>query len=359
MFYERISKNIPAIGESLAQYKGTEFIDRVGEEVTREVILSVLCGGNIRSLTERLTRRRLTLSNAALLMTFLRSANEIDEFVSKIPSIIKSELKSEISKEKKAFLQWFIGLTGKSIQNVLRNEENELDPYLSTLEESLRQFSDQCNSDYGELEGTLKVEGMECQIDWHFLLYVFAAIGTQTLAIRGSEKSMYGKLFEKLILGSLLTILGFQIIDPQYSDRDENVFWLSERGRKRESDATLLYRPGIGARFDIGFIGPGNTEISLDKVSRFEREMEFGRQVHYMSTIILVDRIGEGSRIVEMADEINGDIVQMSMTHWIIEVGRILSEKIGFSHPILDMTETESLEYIRTELQKIEFRMFI
>ena len=58
--------------------------------------------------------------------------------------------------------------------------------------------------------------------------------------------------------------------------------------------------------------------------------MEFGRQVHYMSTIILVDRIGEGSRIVEMADQINGDIVQMSMTHWIKEVGEILNKKNRF-----------------------------
>ena len=252
MLYDKISGNIPLVGESLAQYKGTEFIDRIGEEVTREVILSVLCGGNIRSLTEKLTRRRLSLSNAALLMTFLKSSNEIDDFIGKIPSIVKSELKTRISKEKKLFLQWFIGLTGKSIQNVLRNEKDELDAYLSTLGESLKQSSDQCSMDYGELEGAFKVEGVECQIDWHFILFVFAAIGTQTLAIRGSEKSMYGKLFEKLILGCLLSILGFEIIDPQDSNRIENVFWLSERGRKRESDATLLYKPGIGARFDIG-----------------------------------------------------------------------------------------------------------
>ena len=359
MLYDRISSFIPSIGESLAKYKGVEFIDRVGEDVVRQVVVSVLCGGNIRSMTESLTRRRLTLSNAALLMTFLKSSREIEEFIVKMPSIVKSELRSSISKEKKLFLQWFVGLTGKSIQNVLRNENNELDVYLSDLEGTLNLSSIQCKADYGDLKGAIRVGDIEYHVDWDFILHLFAAIGTQTLAIRGSEKSIYGKLFEKLILGSLLSILGFQLIDPNETDKIENVFWLSERGKKRESDATILFKPGIGVRFDIGFIGPGNTEISLDKVSRFEREMEHGRQVHYMSTIILVDRIGDGSRIVEMAESINGDIVQMSMAYWIKEVGDILYEKIGFCHPILEMSDSESLDYINQKMQSVNLKEFL
>ena len=324
MTYEKISKNIPRVGESLAKYKGVEVIDRIGEDIIKEVVASVLCGGNIRSLTEGLTRRRLTLSNAALFTTFLKSSHDIENFIDKLPEIVKMELNSNISNEKKLFLQWCVGLTEKSIQNVLRSENDEFDNYLNDLEESLKQSANKCKADYGELEGCLKIRDVECQVNWPFILYLFAAIGTQTLAIRGSEKSMYGKLFEKLLLGSLLSLLGFQKIDSKNTDETNKVFWLSDRGEKRESDATLLYKPGVGVRFDIGFIGPGNTEISLDKVSRFEREMEFGRQLHYMSTIILVDRIGEGSRISEMAKKINGDIVQMSMTHWTKEVAEIL-----------------------------------
>ena len=167
------------------------------------------------------------------------------------------------------------------------------------------------------------------------------------------------KLFEKLILGSLLSILGFSLIDPDKSDRTDRVFWLSQRGSKRESDATVLYRAGIGARFDIGFIGPGNTEISLDKVTRFEREMEHGRQKHFMSTIIIVDRIGEGSRIVEMAKAINGDIVQMSMTHWIKEICNILKTKLGYSHKILKLNDNEILNYIESEMANIDLKQFI
>ncbi len=358
LFYEKVSNNIPYIGESLAKYKGVEIIDRIGEDIVKEVVTSVLCGENIRSLTEGLTRRRLALSNAALFITFLKSNHDIGNFIDKLPEIVKTELNSDISSEKKLFLQWCIGLTGKSIQNVLRNEDDELDNYLNALEESLKQSAAKCKIDYGELEGILEIQGVECRVDWPFILYLFAAIGTQTLAIRGSEKSMYGKLFEKLILGSLLSLLGFQKVDPR-TDKTDRVFWLSERGEKRESDVTLLYRPGVGVRFDIGFIGPGNTEISLDKVSRFEKEMELGRQLYYMSTIILVDRIGERSRIVEMAKAINGDIVQMSMTHWTKEVASILAEKIDFKHPIVELSNSESLEYIRKGMKKTNLREFI
>ena len=171
----------------------------------------------------------------------------------------------------------------------MRGKGDEFENYLDVLDKSIRDAAGQCNVEYGDLEGVLRIRGVESRVNWPFVLYLFTAIGAQTLAIRGSEKSKYGKLFEKLVLGSLLTLLGFQRIDPEDAEKKQRVFWLSSRGRKRESDATLLYKPGVCARFDIGFIGPGNTEISLDKVSRFEREMEHGRQVHYMSTIVLVD----------------------------------------------------------------------
>ena len=120
---------------------------------------------------------------------------------------------------------------------------------------------------------------------WSLLLRMFVAVGAQTLSIRGSEKFMYGKLFEKFILGSLLTILDFNHTVAGTSG--VMIFWLSDAADKRESDATALLRPGTGVRFDIGFIGKGNPEISLDKVSRFGAVMETGEVKHEMSTIIL------------------------------------------------------------------------
>ncbi len=359
MTYERVIRNIPRAGELLAKYGGMEVIDRIGHDAVKDVVTSVLCGGNVRSLTEGLTRRRLALSNAELLVTFLRSNHEIENFARNIPHIVKAGLDSRISNERKLFLKWCIGLTEKGIQNVLRGKGDEFGNYLDVLEKSIGEAARQCNVEYGDLEGVLRIHGVESRVDWPFILYLFTAIGAQTLAIRGSEKSKYGKLFEKLVLGSLLTLLGFQRIDPGDAEKKQRVFWLSSRGGKRESDATLLYKPGVGARFDIGFIGPGNTEISLDKVSRFEREMERGSKVHYMSTIVLVDRIGEQSRIAEMARAIDGDIVQMSMTYWTQEVARILERRIGFKHPITKMPAAESLRYVRTWMETADLHAVI
>ena len=356
MIYRRVIRNIPRAGEALAKYSGADVVDRIGEEVVREVVTGVLCGENIRSLTEGMTRRRLTLSNAALLVTFLKSNHDIRDFAGNIPEIVRTGLDSSVSSEKKLFLKWCIGLTEKGIQNVLRSKGDEFEGYLKTLEDSIASAVEKCGEDYGELTGHLKVHGVESKMDWPFVLYLFTAIGAQTLAIRGSEKSMYGKLFEKLVLGSLLTVLGFEKVDWRNTSRQRRVFWLSSRGTKRESDATLLYEPGVGVRFDIGFIGSGNTEISLDKVSRFEREMEHGRSVHYMTTIVLVDRIGERSRIVEMAKRIDGHIVQMSMMHWTREVARILGEEIQFKHPIAEMDDRESLSYIRSSMKNVDLR---
>lgn len=354
MTYERVIRNIPRTGELLAKYGGVDVIDRIGHDVVKDVVTSVLCGGNVRSLTEGLTRRRLAMSNAELLVTFLKSNREIENFAQNIPRIVKSGLDSGISNERKLFLKWCIGLTEKGIQNVLRGKGDEFENYLDVLDKSIRDAAKQCSMEYGDLEGVLRIRGVESRVNWPFVLYLFTAIGAQTLAIRGSEKSKYGKLFEKLVLGSLLTLLGFQRIDPGDTEKKQRVFWLSSRGKKRESDATLLYKPGVGVRFDIGFIGPGNTEISLDKVSRFEREMEHGRQVHYMSTIVLVDRIGEQSRIAEMAKAIDGDIVQMSMTHWPQEVARILEDRIGLEHPITKMPAAESLRYVKTCMKTVD-----
>lgn len=356
---QKISKFIPKIGESLAIYKGKEVLERIGESIVKEVVASILCGGNVRTLTEGLTRRRLALSNAALLVTFLKSYKHIDNFIKKMPEIVKNELITKISREKKMFLQWFIGLTGKSIQNVLRSNDGEYDKYIENIEKSLKKSIENCKVDFGELRGKLELNNVACSVNWPFILYLFTAIGAQTLSIRGSEKSMYGKMFEKLILGSLMTILGYQLISPNDSTLSNKVFWLSSRGEKRESDATLLDKPGVGVRFDIGFIGPGNTEISLDKVSRFEREMEHGRQIHYMSTIIIVDRIGEKSRIVDMARGINGDIVQMSMAYWIKDVCKILKYKINFEHELLKIPNKNIKPYIENKMESVNLKTFL
>jgi hypothetical protein len=160
-----------------------------------------------------------------------------------------------------------------------------------------------------------------------------------------------------LILGSLLHIFGFKRIDvptPGAIVEHKKVFWLSSTD-KRESDATALLDSGKGLRFDMGFIGRGNTEISLDKVSRFAHEIELGPKRWYLATIIIVDKIGKKSNIEELAKEINGKIIQMSASYWPLALAKVLRDETGFKAEILSVPANEVAEYLRDKLNQVSF----
>ena len=249
-----LSSQIPEIGRNLTKFSGKELIDRIGEDLILEVVTSILCGGNVRALTEGLTQRRILITNASLFLTYLRGIKEFSDFDTKYSKIVLKELlNNKLREEDKIFLQWLIGLTGKSFQNVLRGETEDIERYLREFNERLENTSEEIIREFGDIRTSITIDNTNYLLKWPALLHIFYAIGTQTLAIRGSEKSMYGKLFEKFILGSVLQILGFTKIDPARSRRTKMIFWLSQRENKRESDATILIKPGIGARFDIGF----------------------------------------------------------------------------------------------------------
>jgi len=354
-----ISDLMPEVGKNLIDVKGVDILSVVGEDVIKNVVVSLLCGENIRNLTEPLTRRRLNIGNGALLALLLKAAQK-PEFINKMPYIISSEIRKNKNKNNRIILQWLLGLTGKSVQNVLRSKEANVDRYIEATEKSLYESNTILTDELGDLDGEIGLKDDVIQLDWLFILRLFTAIGAQTLAIRGSEKSIYGKLFERLTLGSLLSILGFNLINPAKDTQSKTrVFWLSERGDKRESDATLLFEPGIGIRFDMGFIGPGNPEISLDKVSRFERHMEFGAEKHYMLTFIIVDRIGKKSRIIELAKEIDGTIIQMSMAYWPKLIAIEMNKRFRFKHKLLNIDNSNIRQYFEDQLSAISIKNFI
>lgn len=91
---------------------------------------------------------------------------------------------------------------------------------------------------FGALKWILEVEGHTAHWNWLWAHALMVPIGSQTLATRGSEKSMYGKFFEKLVMGSVLEILGFSF-DGKRSGCDMT-YWLSERGET----GIRCYRPG-------------------------------------------------------------------------------------------------------------------
>jgi hypothetical protein len=340
---------------------GKILIKQIGLDVIRGVVLDVLTGRNIRNSTEILTRRRIAALNLATFDLFLQASMVIDNFIERLPYIASDILSAgRVRKEERWLAQWILGLTDKGVQNILRDDYQLLAGYRDSYIDACREIVAHYTLRHGELKGSIRLGAeYQAEINWLFMIYLLNTIGSQTLTIRGSDKSTYGKLFEKLVLGSLLHILDF---DYQKSNELENinrVFWLSSSDDDRESDATLLYEAGKGVRFDIGFIGRGNTEISLDKVSRYRREILLGRENWYMATIIVVDRIGRRSNIESLAKNIDGTIIQMSAGYWPQRIARTLNQILGFEHPLVSMDQAEIGDYLKAKLQDAPLESFI
>lgn len=358
--FHTLSELLSPSAIKLLSASGSELVRQIGLDVVRGVVLDVFSGRNLRDSTEQLTRRRIAALNLATVELFLKGSATSHDFVAQLPDLAADVLsQKQLHKSERWLAQWMLGLTDKAFQNVLRDNPNAVQEYKQQYVNICSEVIASHTRDHGELSGAIQTStGLRAELNWLWLTYLLNAIGAQTLAVRGSEKSAYGKLFEKLILGSLLHILGFKHILPP-PQAFEHVFWLSSRGERRESDATLLYEPGRGVRFDIGFIGRGNPEISLDKVTRFEREIALGRSTYYMATIILVDRIGGNSRIETLAREVGGTIVQMSASFWIRQVVQVLNTSLGFEHALLTMSDDQVEAFLRQQIQQVPLGDFI
>jgi len=351
---------VPPEGQEAMERRGEEFIENFGEDVVREVITNVFCGKNLRNTTEMLTRQRLAIANGSLILFYLEGLKDNENFVNEAMNRSIREIKSSPGKYEEWLCQWVVGLTNKGQENILEDDPSQLDEYVKNVSEVLEETTQSLGDKYGSVNVTLSHEGESHSLNMQELLSVMMAVGAQTLTIRGSEKSAYGKLFEDLILGSLLSILGFDYTKKEnYSGNRKDVFWFKSTGTDRESDATIITNPGKGARFDIGFIGPGNSEISLDKVSRYRREQDIAGETSYLPTFVIVDRIGSQSNIREMAEEIDGEIVQMSMSYWPKQVGKKLEEKIGYESSIKNIDESDIEEELKDRMESVDVSKFL
>jgi hypothetical protein len=360
-YSSELSEFVPDALTDLIGSKGAEVVERVGIDVVKEVIADVLCGLNLRNSTEMLTRRRLGMLNAATLVMFLRGVERYPDLVERLPRVATAGLKETRSKAERWLLQWVIGLTTKGVQNVLRDSQAALDTYVHDFTEASQDIVRRCREQFGEIAADVTLKnGSRVRVTWDFFVSLFCTIGSQTLAIRGSEKSTYGKLFERLVLGSVLSILGFRLTAPDdIPPKPRGLFWLSSQFGTREADATLILKPGIAVRFDLGFIGRGNPEISKDKVSRFERQLEINEEKYYSTTFVIVDRVGERSKIVEQAERIGGVIIQMSLSQWPRALAKELKERHGFSHELLNLAPSKSEEFIRMKVNELDVTQFV
>ena len=362
-----VSSYLPKSGVLMSKSTNFSVLDRLGVATVRSVVKSILEGGNLRDVTEPMTRRRVLLSNAALLILYFKMLGDNPELENRLTAMVDRELSSpgkRLAPEKRELLLTLIGMTNKGWDNIVRRESGRAS-YLRKLDLSLKEIEQEISKEFGQFEAELTVDGVRRKLPTASLLRCMMAIGSQTLAIRGSEKSTYGKLFERLVLGSALSILGFKKVERDDIEESKMVFWLSDPKNKRECDATALITPGLCIRFDIGFIGRGNPEISLDKVTRYDHMFELsnkGKRYRADShTIIIVDTIGEGSRVKEMARDIGGAIIQMNSSYWVKELADTISQIYGreFKNPLARLSEEESLSFIADRIRDVEFSRFL
>ena len=291
----RIRDLYPESGRLLLTGGGKDFIERIGAEAAKQVVIGVLQGENIRSQTEPLTRRRVAQVSGAMIALFARGHAEVEDFSQRLSELALEQIEASRSSDNASIwpAQWLVGLTGKSVQNVLRSDAEARERYLADFEVAITEAADKCRAEFGDIRISLGFvedqEGRRRELDWKAVTQLTTAIGSATLTIRGSDKSMYGKLFERLVLGSVLTLLGFERVEKETNTRREKVFWLSDSSSARECDATVLIKPGLVARFDIGFIGKGNPEIMKDKLSRFASHVELYGESHASKTFIIVE----------------------------------------------------------------------
>lgn len=361
-----LAELFPERGRIVFTGSAKQFVEQIGIEAIRNAIVSVMLGENLRTQTEPLSRGKLAIVSGALVTLFLQGHLEIENFTESLSDLALDQLAKKGRGHDKVALsvaQWVLGLTGKQIQNVLRGDLEQIKGYVQDFETAIEEAAETCKKDFGDLTMTLGFvedeRGRRVELDWRDIARLTTAIGSETLALRGSHKSMLGKLFERLILGSMLTIFGYERVNRNSNKKAEGVFWFSDRKGLRESDATLIITPGKLVQFDIGFIGVGNSEISKDKLSRWGREAELDGGKIAATTFIIVDRLPKTGNTEKLAQRIDAEIVQMSMQFWLRDLSRKLHTRFGVEHEIQGFDDGEIEPYIREQLSRIPVEDFL
>src|SRR5690348_9406968 len=119
----RLSELLGPEALKLLTGNSANFIQQIGFDVIRGILLDILTGKNVRDSTEALTRGRIAALNIALTSFFLRNEAQSPGFIKNLPLLASDVLaKKRISKPERWLAQWMLGLTSKSVQNVLRDD---------------------------------------------------------------------------------------------------------------------------------------------------------------------------------------------------------------------------------------------
>lgn len=359
MKYKHIFEYYNKIGRDSIKATSSDFTSSMGEDAVKDIIRKVLTGGNVRDTTEFITQRRLISSYFAMLDLYMNHLNNYSDNSNTFSEYVTSDLATAKSNAKTLDL-WLMGLTKKGFDNIVRDSNNLIDHEIS-FAKSMSDAVKELEATYGTISGVIEINHKKMELNWNTLALLFMALGGQTLSIRGSAKSMNGKMFEKLVLGSLLTINGFSFLNepPTTIDRSKKYFWLSHMDEnERETDATIIYN-GKAISIDIGFIGKGNPEITLDKVTRFGAYKRIGGIDHDMATIIIVDTVAPNSDLFNKAKKVNGHVFQMKNDDWTIHVAKTICNIMGMSNNLAKKHKSELNDYFKDTLKSVDINNFV
>ena len=149
----------PQTAMPLLQASGAEFVEQVGLDVVRDIVLKVLTGDNLRDSTEMLTRRRLAAINAATVVMFVRAQATIPDFSEKLYALASRgfDPSVRVSRGQRWLLNWCLGLTEKAVQNVLGDDPSNIEAYQRNFLDSVREVSSRCSQDFGDVSGKIKI----------------------------------------------------------------------------------------------------------------------------------------------------------------------------------------------------------
>jgi len=351
---------LPDDARALLERSGLDFVEREGLDSIRDLVLDVYMGKNHRDFTESITRDRLSILGLGLLQFYLEGMRKWPGFIDKLPFVAANNIQAgRMSKGEKWLNNWVLGLTGKGIQNVLRDDPDAIFEYADSYVRSCKKAAEDRKLGKGQLAGQVGLSQDHLnEFSWEAMVFLQNTIGSATLTIRGSDKSTFGKTLEKPVLGSVFYVLGFDYVDTGRDTDQEGVYWLNHTAG-RESDATLILKDNKAFRFDIGFIGRGNTEISLDKVTRYRNEMEVQGKEYFVKSIVLVDRIGDKSTIRRLAEEAQAKIFTMDTPLWPREVAQYFDDEYSFDHPLVGADDETAKKLLQEKVNTAPFRRYL
>ena len=76
---------------------GKDFINSVGEDMVKEIVFNVLCGQNLRDITENLTKKRISNISTTILSSLIVANSKNPNFISDLPNLAIPEDPNERS----------------------------------------------------------------------------------------------------------------------------------------------------------------------------------------------------------------------------------------------------------------------